>query len=142
MINRKVKITIASSIFILFVFANIYAVRKIMNYGTKLYLYDKLSVAYNIGGITALRSELEAVFLKDKSALELGEARSFRNDLSKINDPGKFLDENVRKYKEKVTLLRNMRSLAFIVILIIFFVKVMLDLFEKKQARKVKKVNI
>ena len=121
--KNKVEIAIGAIIFLLFIFANVYAVRKIIYYGAEVYLYDKLLVAYQIGGMPALKDELGKVIAQDKMRHELAVAEEFRAKLDNIKDPGKFLEQVSSGEKLKINLFRNMRGATFILIAVIFLVR-------------------
>ncbi len=121
--KNKVDIAIGIILFLCFIFANIYAVRKIIYYGTEVYLYDKLLVAYQIGGMPALKDELGRVIAQDKMRHELVVAKNLRSNLDNIKNPGKFLEQVSARQKLKINLLRNMRGVIFILIAVIFLMR-------------------
>lgn len=122
-IVRKIQIAIAVLLMLLFLVANLYSVRRIMHYGVELYLYDKLNVAYQIGGISGLKLELEKIISEDKMPREKFEAEAFKKRLGSINEPGKYLQDLVADRKAKVNMFRNIRNLAFYAILIIILLR-------------------
>ncbi|MDD5108228.1 MAG: hypothetical protein PHC29_01780 [Candidatus Omnitrophica bacterium] len=122
----KIDLIIAAIISLLFIFANIYAVRKIFDYGTQVYLYDKLLVAYQVGGRSALVNELDRVLSEDKLHQELVSAERFKKNLININDPEKYLKNISAKKKLKINQLRNMRSAVFILLLLIFLIRIII----------------
>ncbi len=124
--KNKTDIIIAVIVFFLFLFANLYAVRKIFYYGTEVYLYDKLLVAFLIGGRPGLENELGKVLLEDKMPHELVTAENFKKNLNNIKDPEKFLKDISSKQKSKINQLRNMRSAAFILLLLIFLMRIII----------------
>lgn len=119
----------------LFLFANIYAVRKIMRYGAQIYLYDKLLVAYQVGAEKGLEDELKRVFSDDKPSFGLREAGDFKKELAGIKDPEKFLSNIVEEKKSQITILRRLRSLSFVFIMIIFLARIMLFLRRRSRSR-------
>ncbi|MDO8489624.1 MAG: hypothetical protein Q7S42_05920 [Candidatus Omnitrophota bacterium] len=124
--KNKIDLIIAIIIFILFIFTNIYAVRKIFDYGTQVYLYDKLLVSFQVGGRPALVNELEKVLSEDKLRHELISAANFKKALVNINDPEEFLKNISAKQKAKISQLRNMRSAVFVLLLFIFLIRIII----------------
>jgi len=126
--KKKIRILIAVILFFLFLYANFYTIRRIARYGVEVYLYDKLLVAYQIGGMNGLKTELERVLSQDKMRHELAEARDFKNKLDNINDPGKYLADIASQKKGKINLLRTMRNLAYVFVLIILALRLIINL--------------
>jgi len=101
-------------------FANFLAVRMMLHYGVETYFYDKLLVAYTVGGAKGLKMELEMITLTDKNPRESMLAKDFTGRLETLTDPEAFLEDNVQKAKKMVYFIRNMRSAAIVIMLIIF----------------------
>jgi len=126
--NRIAKFTVMLVFLICMLFANFYAVRKIMAYGLDIYFYDRLLVAYNIGGREGLIKELGIIRSADKMPRERALARNFAVDLEDLKDPGIFLSDKVARDKDKVNFIRNLRSAAIILMLFIFVWRLMAGL--------------
>ena len=124
--NRKVRNTIAAVLMVLFLFANIYAVRQLMRYGTELFFYDKLNVAFQTGGVTGFNAELERIILQDKMPREVALAKAFKKDLAKIKEPQDYVQVMVADRSDKVVLFRNLRNIAFFLILGILLLRAIL----------------
>jgi len=101
-------------------FANFYAVRKIMRYGVEVYFYDKLLVAYNIGGAKGMQKELQQIRAFDKMPRESALAKDFESKIGGLKDPAEFLSAKVQQGKEKVNLIRNLRSAAIVLMILLF----------------------
>lgn len=115
---------------LIFLFANIYAVRKIMRYGAEAFFYDKMLVAYQAGAEKGLKEELNRMLAWDnKSAIEVRIAHDFKGKLASIKDPEKFLNAIVTEKVNTVNRLRQMRSIAFLLIFAAFLVKMFLKRF-------------
>jgi hypothetical protein len=123
----KIRIAIAVTLFILFVFANFYTVRALALYGTELYFYDKLLVAYHFAGMNGLRQELNSVLSYDKMRHELKVARNFEKNLANVKEPDKFLTAIVSDRKSKINFIRNLRSIAFVFILVMLLLRTIVD---------------
>lgn len=132
--DKRTKILISVIIFLLFLFANIYAVRKVMQYGTEVYFYDKMSVAYQIGGINGLKKEMETVLSQSKIPREIKLAKAFQKELNSLTDPGEFLKSTVYEKSRKISLFRNLRSLAFGAILGFLILRLITN--KRKQRKK------
>ncbi len=117
---RKIKIAIAIIFFLFFIVANFYAIRALTLYGSELYFYDKLLVAYRFAGDDGLKRELANVLSQDKLRHELVIARKFESNLANIKNPGEFLTEAVRDRKQKVNFFRNLRTVSLVVIFVLF----------------------
>jgi len=123
---NKISVAITVLLFLLFLYANIYTIKRMGRSGVELYLYDKLLVAYQVGGMPGLNNELERVFSEEKIRLELIEARDFKSKLGSIKDPGKFLQDIVKQKKERIGVLRILRNISFGIILVILLIRIIL----------------
>ncbi|MCK9573054.1 MAG: hypothetical protein M0R20_01445 [Candidatus Omnitrophica bacterium] len=121
---KRIRIVITLVLFLLFLIANVYAVRVIALYGAELYLYDKLLVAYRFAGNNGLKEELNSVLSRDKMRHELVAARGFESNLKDIDNPGKFLENIVNDRKNKINFFRNLRNITFGFIVIMFLLRV------------------
>ncbi|MFH0762326.1 MAG: hypothetical protein V1925_00345 [Candidatus Omnitrophota bacterium] len=131
--THKIRIAITAALLFLFVFANLYAVRRMGRYGAELYFYDKLLVAYREGGgIAGLKNELNRVLARDKMPHELATARDFKKNLDKIKAPEEFLEEAVKERKDKIARLKNLRIIAFLFILFIILLRLAVNFYERK----------
>ena len=99
-----------------------------MRYGLELYFYDKLLVAYNIGGRKGLELEMEKMRTTDKMPRELALAKDFEIKLKELKDPAEFLSDKVTRNKNMVNLVRNLRSIAIILMLLIFSWRLIINL--------------
>jgi len=124
---NKIRIAIAAALFILFIIANFYTVRALAVYGTELYLYDKLLVAYQFAGMNGLKQELSSILSHDKMRHELAVARNFEKNLENIKEPDKFLAAIVSDRKGKINFLRNLRSIAFALIVGILLLRTIVN---------------
>lgn len=125
--HNKIRIAIAAALFILFIIANFYTVRALAIYGTELYFYDKLLVAYQFAGINGLKQELGTILSHDKMRHELAVARNFEKNLENIKEPDKFLADIVNDRKDKINFLRNLRSIAFALIVGILLLRIIVN---------------
>ena len=130
--RRIRRIIIASILFILFIFANFYTVRKTLRYGVEVYFYDKMLVAYRVGGIRGLNSEFANTLATDKNSHELAVARNFKKNLKNINSPGSFLEDVVKEKKKKMRLMRNLRDISFGIIIAFLLLRIALDKAENR----------
>lgn len=117
-------------------FANFIAVRMMLRYGVEAYLYDKLLVAYAIGGERGLKTELGQVPLTDKSRLEARLAKDFSEKLGTLRKPGEFLQEKVERSKSKLHLIRSLRSAAIALMIIIFGWQLIVNFIGSRKSRK------
>jgi hypothetical protein len=129
---RKIRIAITISLLLLFLFANIYAIRQLTRYGIEFYFYDKMLVAYQIGGMPGLRSELKSVLLQDKMPREIAVAKVFQKKLNNLETPENFLKGISKELKRKIDLFRALRNIAFGLIMVIFLFRLALNLLIKK----------
>jgi hypothetical protein len=126
--TRKISIAITVLLFFFFFFANIYAIRQMARYGVELYLYDKLLVAYQIGGMSGVNNELERIISQDRMPREIKAAKAFKKNLDKLDAPDKFLKNAVEEKKNKINLFRKLRNIAFGCIMALFLLRVALNL--------------
>ena len=129
---NKIRIAITLMLLLLFIWANFYTVRKVVRYGVELYLYDKLLVAYQIGGMPGLKSELKKETSQYRMPRELTLAREFEKKLEDIKFPGDFLEKVINEKKEKIKLFKKLRIVAFVFIAIILLLRIVLNLCERR----------
>jgi hypothetical protein len=118
--NRVLNIAVTVIFLCSMLFTNFFSMRVILRSGVDVYFYDKLLVAYNIGGLPGLKVELNKITLTDKLRREAILAKDFAARLETLQDPGAFLTEKVNKNKSTMSFIRNMRSVAISILLIIF----------------------
>lgn len=135
--RQAIKITVVMIFLCCTFFANFIAIRMIMRSGVDAYFYDKLLVAYTIGGAEGLKIELGKITLTDKSPRETILAKDFTARLGRLTDPEAFLNDKVQKNKQAISQVRNLRSLAILFMLILFG----WQLIAKASARKRKKLT-
>lgn len=116
--TQKLNLVLIVLLFVLFIFANFYVIRVAGLCAVEAYFYDKLLVAYQIGGERGMQLELEMILANDKMPHELATAREFKSNLGNIKEPDKFLEEAAKDGKEKIKLLRLLRNIAFVFILL------------------------
>lgn len=116
-------------------FANFLAVRMILRYGVETYFYDKLLVAYTVGNVDGLKMELGRIPVTDKSSLELRLAKDFTTKLETLPNPGAFLKDKVGQYKTKINLIRNLRTIAVALMLLIFIWQVVVKFKDKRKSK-------
>jgi hypothetical protein len=126
--TRKISIVITVLLFSFFLFANIYAIRRMGHYGVELYLYDKLLVAYQVGGMPGMKEELERILSQDKMPHEIAEAKAFKKNLDSLEAPDKYLRNAVGESKNKINLFRNLRNIAFACITLLVLIRAALNL--------------
>ncbi|MDD5505471.1 MAG: hypothetical protein PHR73_01790 [Candidatus Omnitrophica bacterium] len=100
-------------------FANFISIRIIARCAVDTYFYDKLLVAYTIGGPEGLRMELSKIPVTDNSPREAMLAKDFAVRLETLTDPGIFLQDKVDKNKKMVNSIRGFRSAAIYIMLIL-----------------------
>jgi len=132
----KVRIAITGALLILFLFANIFSIRQMSKYGLKLFFYDKMSVACQIGGLPGLRSELESVISESKMPREVALAKVFKQKLENLNEPCVFLKDTTENLRAKIILYRNLRNLAFGLILLILILRLAVNFYFKRGIKK------
>ncbi len=129
--KNKIRTTITVVLVVLFIWANFYTVRKIAHYGIELYLYDKLLVAYQIGGMRGLKIELNKESSQGRMRGELALAKDFEENLGSIKAPGDFLENIVKEKREKIKLFKNLRIAAFAFIGIMLLLRLAVNLSDR-----------
>lgn len=125
--NRIIKIVVMLVFLCCMLFANFFAVRMMLYYGVDTYFYDKLLVAYTVGGAEGLKMELRNIPVTDKFPRESMLAKDFTARLETLTDPGVFLKNKVEKNKKMVNLIRGLRSVAIVFMFIIFAWQLMVN---------------
>jgi len=118
--NRVIKIVMMLVFLCCTLFANFFAVRMMLGDGVDTYFYDKLLVAYTVGGANGLKLELDRIPVTDKSPREQMLAKDFTVRLATLPDPEAFLNDKVQKSKHSIFLIKHLRTLASILMLILF----------------------
>ena len=134
--NRIIKIALTAIFLCCMLFANFFALRLILRYGVDTYFYDKLLVAYTIGGTNGLKLELDKISITDKSLRESMLAKNFATKLETLVNPKAFLQDKVQENKKMIFFIRNLRSVAIIIILILFTCKLFLDYNARSKLKK------
>jgi hypothetical protein len=129
-ISRRaiIRITITVTLILLTIFANFIAIKRMAYYAIRANFYDKLSVAYDIGGINGLRSEFAKIKAHGKLRHELAVIAEFEKRLDSLKDPEDFIDNALAENKKQIMLLKNLRSIAITLILIIFILRIIANL--------------
>jgi hypothetical protein len=117
-------------------FANFFAVRMMLRAGVDVYFYDKLLVAYSIGGPEGLKTELGKISVSDKLPRELMLAKDFAARLETLTDPEAFLQDKVDKSKRMVSFIRNLRSAAMALMFILFSWQLIVKFSTRLQPKK------
>ncbi len=118
---------ITVALFFFFVFANVYTIRRLSRYAVEFYFYDKLFVAFQIGGNNGLNKELENILSQDKLPRELILAKAFKKDLNKIQAPDKFLKNILEEKRRDINLFRHLRNIAFGCIAVLILLRIWLN---------------
>ena len=134
--NRIIKIAVMLVFLCCMLFANFFAVRMMLHYGVDTYFYDKLLVAYTVGGAKGLKMELEKIPLTDKLPRESMLAKDFTARLETLTDPEVFLKDKVEKNKKMVNLIRGLRSVAIVFMFIIFAWQLMVNFSGRLKSKK------
>ena len=117
---RIIKIAVMLVFLSCMLFANFFAVRLMFRYGEELYFYDKFLVAYTVGREEGLKMELDKLPETNKLRRELIKARNSIAKLDTVADPETFLAERVQRSKKMLFLIKNLRTAAFLIIVILF----------------------
>jgi hypothetical protein len=120
-------------------FANFFALRMIARYGVDTYFYDKLLVAYTIGGPEGLKLELGKIPVTDKMARESMLARDFTVRLETLTNPGTFLQDKVDKSKKMLNSVKSLRSAAIYIIFILFVLRLVVKSINRPKSKKIGK---
>ncbi len=120
-------------------FANFFALRMIVRYGVDTYFYDKLLVAYTIGGPAGLKLELGKIPVTDKMARESMLARDFTVRLETLTNPGTFLQDKVDKSKKMLNSVKSLRSAAIYIIFILFVLRLVVKSINRPKSKKIGK---
>jgi len=122
--KRKKSITVAVILFMLIIFANLYIVRKAARDGLELYFYDKLLVAYHIGGMNGLNTELNYVSAHSRIQKELKLVKDFKKNQENNKDAEGFLKKITDKKRKAIKHARVMREAAFGFIIVFLLLRV------------------
>jgi hypothetical protein len=100
------------------------------------YFYDKLLVAYNIGGVSGLKIELGKIQVTDKLPRESMLAKDFTFRLETLTDPEAFLQDKVNKSKKMISFLESLRSAAIHIMFILFVWRWTINFINKSKSKK------
>jgi hypothetical protein len=118
--KRIIKLVVMLIFLCCMIFANFVAIRMIMRYGVDTYFYDKLLVAYTVGGAEGLKLELGKIPFTDKAPREVMLANDFAVRLKTLTDPETFLKDKVLESKKMISSVRNLRNVAIFIMFILF----------------------
>ncbi|MCX5711022.1 MAG: hypothetical protein NT060_03555 [Candidatus Omnitrophica bacterium] len=116
-------------------FANFFAVRAMLRYGVEVYFYDKLQVALSIAGVKGMDEELAKIRSTEKLPRVIKLTAEFDAQRNSIADLDKFLHDRVEQSKKKVEAVRNLRSLAIILIALAFCWQLLSRWFERRRCK-------
>jgi len=134
--KRIIKIALILIFICCTLFVNFYALKKILRCGVDTYFYDKLLVAYTIGGTNGLKIELDKIQITDKLAREKMLAKDFTARLETLTDPGVFLQDKVDKNKRMISSLENLRNAAIYIMFILFCWRWIINFIAKSKSKK------
>jgi hypothetical protein len=117
--STALKILVTLIFVALFMFANVYSIRQINRYGVELYFYDKMLVAYQVGGQQGMEAELKRVLDQEKMAIVRKSAEVFKQQIAKLDNPSDYLTRVTDQQKQKIKILKHSRSVAFGLIMLI-----------------------
>jgi len=140
--KRIVKAVLMLVFIVCMVFANFVAVRMMIVYGTDVYFYDKLLVAYNIGGEPGLKTELGKIPGEDRMRREAVLVSDFKLKLDSLRNPAAYLEAKVREGKGKISFIRESRSAAITVMLVLFGWQLIADFLAKVKSREFNKRRV
>jgi hypothetical protein len=123
-----IKITITVILMLLVIFANFITIRRLGRYAVEVFVYSKLSVAYDIGGINGVKHELAKIKSDEKLRHELELAAEFERKLDTLKNPEGFIDNALAEGKRKIALLRRLRIIAFALIFLICILRIFVNL--------------
>jgi hypothetical protein len=89
--------------------------------------YNKLSVAYDIGGVEGVKSTLYKIKTHDKVRHELLVAAEFEKRLETFKDPEIYIDKTIAEKSKEIRLLLNLRKVVIILILGILVLRVFIN---------------
>ncbi len=118
------RIIIAITVISLAIFANFIAIRYIGRYAIEANFYDKLSVAYDIGGVKGLERELAKMEVQSGERRQFALAESFQKKLPGLKEPEVFVDNALSEKKGKSILLYNRRVIALALVSVVFLFRV------------------
>lgn len=125
--KRKLSAAIAVLLFLFFLFANIYAIRRLSHFAVELFFYDKLSVAYELEGEAGLNKELDKMLSQSDMPRQLALAKAFKLDAASLKEPGQFLNKAIEEKKDEINLFRALRNGAFICIILLIVLRLALN---------------
>ena len=127
-----IRIATAIGLIILAVYANFIAINRLGRYAIEVDFYNKLSVAYDIGGLEGLKSTLKKIKIHDKSRYELKVAVDFEDKLAGLKDLKGFIDNALSYGNRRIRLIMNLRRAAIALISIIFLLRILINLRSRK----------
>ena len=110
-------------VIILATYANFVAIRRVAVYAIEVDFYNKLSVAYDLGGVGGVNSELRKIAATTKLRHELKIAAEFKDRLVDLKNPKDFIEGSISYANKKIRLLLYLRHLALGLILVILILK-------------------
>ena len=134
--NRIIKIVVMLVFLCCTLFANFFALKMILRCGVDTYFYDKLLVAYTIGGANGLKIELAKIQVTDKLPRESMLAKDFTVRLETLTNPEAFLQDKVNKNKKMISSFENFRSAAIYIMFILFVCQMIIKISAKVKSKK------
>ncbi|MCX5712004.1 MAG: hypothetical protein NTY47_02895 [Candidatus Omnitrophica bacterium] len=128
-LNKKSLAKILFAVFLLFLmlYANFYAVRRMEHYAVRAYFYERLSVAYDIGQMPAVRQQLSKIMQESRNPRQKTLAKNFIVQIDTIKEPGTYLGGAVDEQRRGFERVKFLRELAFFLLLILVFIQALMN---------------
>ncbi|MCX5707305.1 MAG: hypothetical protein NTW13_06635 [Candidatus Omnitrophica bacterium] len=121
--GQKFTLLIIAVVIILNLFANGYLRLRIRAYEAMRLCYEKLAVAYEIGGRVGLEKEYALISSNSKGKLALQFLTKVRDKIDNASDPGDFFRSVIAHEKKDIDNSRILINLAFILMLVILGIR-------------------
>lgn len=116
---------VALSLIVLALYANLIAINRLRHYAVQVDFYNKLSVAYDIGGRKGVENTLVKIRAHDEWRREQVLADEFEPDFYRLKDPEQYIDGILYKLNQKIRFISNLRILAIIFIFMIVILRIL-----------------
>ncbi len=111
----------------LMLYANLYAIARMEHYAVQAYFYQRLSVAYDIGQMPAVKQQLNKIKLEKSNKRQKQFAEKFETGIGSINDPGVYLSNMLERQKAGFERVKLFREIAFVLLMILIFIQVLVE---------------
>ncbi|MFA6349966.1 MAG: hypothetical protein WCY12_03460 [Candidatus Omnitrophota bacterium] len=124
--KSAIKLFLAFFLLLLMLYANFYAVKRMEHYAVQAYFYQRMSVAFDIAQVPAVKQQISQIMLEKDNPRQRELAKKLESRLDNTKDPGIYLDSMLEQDKAGLKRVKLLREVAFVLLILLAFVQFLL----------------